>query len=53
MITSFEKWVFCSMGSLIAIMCVVGVMAGKSTKECRMELAKSGRSAEDIVKICP
>jgi hypothetical protein len=53
MITSFEKWVFYGMGFVIAIMSVIGVMSGKSTKECRMELAKAGRSAEDIVKICP
>lgn len=53
MITQFEKWVFLGIGFVIVSMIVAGGLAIKNSMECRMELAKSSRSAEEIVKICP
>lgn len=53
MITQFEKWLFLGIGFVIVAMIVAGGLAMKSSKECRLELAKSGRSAEEIVKLCP
>jgi hypothetical protein len=53
MITQFEKWVFIGIGFIIVIMFVGSGMAFYKRDACRLELAKAGRSAEDIVKICP
>jgi len=53
MITQFEKWLFVGIGFIIVVMFVAGGQAVKSSKECRLELAKTGRSAEEIVKLCP
>jgi len=53
MITEFEKWLFRGIGFVIVAMMVCGSLAMKSSKECRLELAKTGRSADDIRKICP
>jgi len=53
MITQFEKWLFLGIGFVIVAMMVGGGLAMKSSKECRLELVKTGRSAEEIVKLCP
>jgi hypothetical protein len=53
MITQFEKWLFAGIGFIIVAMIVAGGLAMKSAKECRLELAKAGRSADEIIKICP
>ena len=53
MISQFEKWVFLGMGFIVVTMLVAGGLAMKTSRDCRLELAKAGRSAEDIIKICP
>jgi len=51
--TQLEKWVFIGFGSIIVLMFLGAGVASESRKQCRLELAKTGRSAEEIVKICP
>ena len=53
MISQFEKWVFCGIGFVIIIFAVSAGLGVHSSTECRLELAKAGRSADDIRKICP
>jgi hypothetical protein len=50
---NFDKWF---MGFLIVIIIVfagIGFMASSKRDTCRIELAKAGRSVDDILKICP
>jgi hypothetical protein len=53
MISQFEKWVGIGFFSLVVMMFVGAGLASHQRNSCRLELAKAGRSAEDIVKICP
>ena len=53
MITEFEKWLFLGIGFIIIVMAVGAGLGAHNATECRLELAKSGRSADDIRKICP
>lgn len=53
MTPQYEKWFSIGLFSLIIIMFVGAGLASHQRNSCRLELAKSGRSAEDIVKICP
>jgi len=53
MITKFERWVFLGIGFIIIVMAVSAGLGVHNATECRLELAKSGRSADDIRKICP
>jgi hypothetical protein len=53
MITQFEKWVFCGIGFVIIVFAVSAGLGLHNATECRLELAKAGRSADDIRKICP
>ena len=48
-----EKWVFIGFISIVVMMAVGAGLSSHQRNECRLELAKAGRSAEDIVKICP
>jgi len=48
-----EKWFLIFLFSLIVLMFVGTVLSAYQRQTCRMELAKAGRSAEDILKICP
>jgi len=48
-----EKWILGCFFIITAILCVGAALASHQRNECRLELAKAGRSAEDIVKICP
>jgi hypothetical protein len=48
-----EKWVLIGFAG-IAVMIFVGAgFVSHQRDACRLELAKAGRSAEDIIKICP
>ena len=53
MITEFEKWLFLGIGFVIVAMIVGAGLGMHNSTECRLELAKAGRSADDIRKICP
>lgn len=53
MITQFEKWLFLGIGFIIIVIAVAAGLGAHNATECRLELAKSGRSAEEIVKLCP
>jgi len=53
MITQFEKWVFIGFISILVLMFVGTGLGVYHRDNCRLELAKAGRSAEDIIKICP
>ena len=53
MITQFEKWLFVGIGFIIILFAVGAGLGVHNSTECRLELAKTGRSADDIKKICP
>jgi hypothetical protein len=53
MISQFEKWVFICFIGIIVLMFLGAGLAVNQRDSCRLELAKAGRSAEDIIKICP
>jgi hypothetical protein len=53
MLSQLEKWVFIGFGAIILVMFLGAGLASESRKQCRLELAKVGRSAEDVIKICP
>jgi hypothetical protein len=53
MISQFERWLFLGIGFVIIVMAVGAGMGLHSSTQCRLELAKAGRSADDIRKICP
>lgn len=53
MISQIEKWFMIGIGIIILMMFVGAGLAVHQRSECRLELAKAGRSAEDIIKICP
>ena len=53
MISQFEKWFMIGIGIIILMMFVGAGLASHQRDSCRLELAKAGRSAEDIIKICP
>ena len=48
-----EKWFMIGIGIIILMMFVGAVLSAHQRQTCRMELARAGRSAEDILKICP
>ena len=48
-----EKWFMIFLFSLIVLMFVGTVLSAYQRQTCRMELARAGRTTEDIVKICP
>jgi len=48
-----EKWFMIFLFSLIVLMFVGTVLSAYQRQTCRMELARVGRTTEDIVKICP
>jgi hypothetical protein len=48
-----EKWFMIFLFSLIVLMFIGAVLSADQRQTCRMELAKAGRTTEDIVKICP
>ena len=48
-----EKWFMIFLFSLIVLMFVGTVLSAYQRQTCRIELARAGRTAEDIVKICP
>jgi hypothetical protein len=53
MISQFERWLIFGLGMIILVMFVGAGLASHQRDSCRLDLAKAGRSAEDIVKICP
>jgi hypothetical protein len=53
MITDFEKWLFAGIAFILMLFVIAATLGIHSSRECRLELAKAGRSAEEIVKICP
>jgi hypothetical protein len=53
MISQIEKWFMIGIGIIILMMFVGAGLASHQRDSCRLELAKAGRSAEDIIKICP
>ena len=48
-----EKWFMIFLFSIIVLIFVGAVLSAYQRQTCRMELAKAGRTTEDIVKICP
>jgi len=48
-----EKWFLIFLFSLIVLMFVGTLVSADQRQTCRMELARAGRTTEDIVKICP
>lgn len=48
-----EKWILGGFFIIIVMMFVGLGLASHQRDNCRLELAKAGRSSEDIVKICP
>lgn len=48
-----EKWFMIFLFSLIVLIFVGAVLSAYQRQTCRLEMVKAGRSAEDIVKICP
>jgi hypothetical protein len=53
MISQFERWLFLGIGFIIVLFAVGAGMGLHHSTQCRLELAKAGRSADDIRKICP
>ena len=53
MIGQFEKWLGIGLFAVIVLMFVGAGLSSHQRDSYRLELAKAGRSAEDIVKICP
>jgi hypothetical protein len=53
MISEFERWLIFGSGMIILMLFIGSGLAVNQRTSCRLELAKAGRSAEDIVKICP
>jgi hypothetical protein len=51
--SQMEKCIMGFFASIIVLMFLGAGIAAESRKQCRLEMAKAGRSAEDIVKICP
>ena len=51
--TQLEKWIFGGFVAIIVIMFIGAGLASESRKQCRLDLAKQNRTAEDILKICP
>jgi hypothetical protein len=53
MMSQMEKCIVGLFASIIVIMFLGAGIAADQRNNCRLELAKAGRSAEDIIKICP
>jgi hypothetical protein len=53
MISQFERWLFLGIGFVIVVMAIGAGMGLHNSTQCRLELAKAGRTADDIRKICP
>ena len=48
-----EKWFMIFLFSIIVLMFVGAMLSAYQQQTCRLEMAKAGRTTEDIVKICP
>jgi len=48
-----EKWVFIAFMVIVFMMAIGAGLASHQRNESRLELAKAGRTSEDIIKICP
>jgi len=53
MMDQFERWMLIGFGAIAIMLFVIAGIASHQRDNCRLELAKAGRSAEDIIKICP
>ena len=51
--SQIEKWVAIGFMILVFGMGLMGWKATDMRNECRIEVMKANRTAEDIVKICP
>ena len=51
--SQMEKWIMGFFASIIVLMFLGAGLAAESRRQCRLELAKANRTAEDILKICP
>ena len=51
--SQLEKWAAIGFMILVFSIGFMGWKAADMRQDCRIEVMKAGRSAEDIIKICP